>query len=588
MRFDYLSAFPIKVSVMPPKLRSLFEPVGTSPDQFVEVASLQETDPYGNQAEHLHLLMAVVPGENGPIEVLSEAGDGVVEFSVPAGDNYGCSTSVTPTISGHDYIVASWGNGSFYTFNLAEKVWMALGLTPRCVGNDQQRLIFDDLGLPEFSVAEGEVSSSYHWNLKRNVSWRMSNEYLRRYLWLRGARGIRVFYYSTLLPDVPEIREIMGGETHVSLKPTEDIHWYELDIREHNGSLLLQMWASIEAVPPEQCPEQTADGILWPGDDRPMTHERADALVEQEPVYIDDRFLQKYEQSTFYKSTPVHMYGQWYCNPSYLGQWSFTDCQRVGRNLVRVPMRELYKPKPDREILHARSFAIHLSDVAHLDLSEEHVVAKVQRLLEALLRLGEALSALGAEIGVNRSPADLTGFDRAEISSNGWMAYPELSRLAQVAPLALTQQQFLSRCKSLHEFWQRIPDGHLKLLLERAGCPRREIKNLKSLKLLQALLNVIERLNLQEEAVDSFTSEIEPEEWNNRNDAMAPLFLNNDLRIADAHEAVTNCLDSLQQLGFDIANVNDGYGRALDFVMDGVINALNTVANAIEKLLRTV
>ncbi|WP_245471805.1 hypothetical protein [Bradyrhizobium nanningense] len=61
--------------------------------------------------------------------------------------------------------------------------------------------------------------------------------------------------------------------------------------------------------------------------------------------------------------------------------------------------------------------------------------------------------------------------------------------------------------------------------------------------------------------------------------------MNNDLRIADAHEAMEKCLPTLQQLGFDTANVNAGYGRALDFVMDGAINALETVAAAIENLL---
>jgi hypothetical protein len=46
------------------------------------------------------------------------------------------------------------------------------------------------------------------------------------------------------------------------------------------------------------------------------------------------------------------------------------------------------------------------------------------------------------------------------------------------------------------------------------------------------------------------------------------------------------CLATLQLLGFDTANVNAGYGRALDFVMDGVIASLRTVALAIETLLR--
>ncbi|KWU21983.1 hypothetical protein ACOTEO_01120 [Achromobacter xylosoxidans] len=587
MPFDYLAAFPIPAHVIPSRLRELLEPVGLSPSQFVEVASKQECDPHGEQAEHFHLLMAVVPGlDDGPMEVLSETRGGVVEYSVPVGDERGCSANFCPSISGHDYIVAAWGDGSFYTFNLAEKVWMTLGLTPRCVGNDQQRLVYDDLELPEFGVAEGEVSSEYHWSLKRAVSWRMSNEYLRRYLWLRGARGVRVFYYSVLLPDVPEIRAIMDGEPHVFRKPTDGVAWYELDIREHKGRPLLQLWASVEAVMPELCPEQTAEGIQWPGDTQPMTHARADALVGHDLVYLDDRFLQKYEQSVFYDSAPAFVWEQWYCSPSYRGQWAFTECRRIGRNLIQVPMRELYKPKPDREIVHARSFAVDPSDLAHVDLDEEHVVAKVQRLLDVLLRLGDGLSALGATVGLNKSAVELTGFDRAEVAANGWLAYPALSRLAQVAPLNMTQQMFLARCKGLHEVWQRVPNGYLKSLLERAGCPRVAVKELGSLRLLQALLNVIERLNAHEEASDAFASGREPEGWNDRNEAMAPLFLNNDLRIADAHEAVEQCLTTLQRLGFDTANVNAGYGRALDFVLDGVINALGAVAAAIEKLIR--
>lgn len=84
--------------------------------------------------------MAVVPEEgndDGPIEVLSEAGDGVVAFSVPFGEKKAESAQFTPSISGYDYIVAAWGDASFYTFCLAEKVWMTLGLTPRCIVNER-------------------------------------------------------------------------------------------------------------------------------------------------------------------------------------------------------------------------------------------------------------------------------------------------------------------------------------------------------------------------------------------------------------------------------------------------------------------
>jgi hypothetical protein len=105
------------------------------------------------------------------------------------------------------------------------------------------------------------------------------------------------------------------------------------------------------------------------------------------------------------------------------------------------------------------------------------------------------------------------------------------------------------------------------------------------LKLLQALLNIVAQLNVNEDARDAFQSDEEPEGWDQRNAAMAPLFLNNDLRIADAHETMEDCLQTLQDLGFDTANINQGYGRALDFVMDGVIAAFGTVNDEIARLM---
>jgi hypothetical protein len=253
--------------------------------------------------------------------------------------------------------------------------------------------------------------------------------------------------------------------------------------------------------------------------------------------------------------------------------------------LVRVSLRELYKPKPDREILHAHRFALSAGEVAHLDVNEEHVVSKVERLLDQLLRLADNLSELAGLLQIVKPAVDVFDFDRAEIVANGWMAYPQLSRLAQVAPIGMSQQAFLSRCKALHEVWQKIPDGFLKSILEKAGCPRKDIRELGTLRLLQALLNIVQKLNRNEEARDAFQNELEPEGWRDRNAAMAPLFLNNDLRIADAHEAVEAAIATLQKLGFDIAALNQGYGRALDFMFDGTITAFACVNDESERLL---
>ncbi|MGD0764200.1 MAG: hypothetical protein ABR929_13605 [Roseiarcus sp.] len=584
MAIDYLKQFPIAEAQLPRRLRSLLERVGDQPDLRVEVSARYDFDQYGPNREYVHMVMALAP-MNGPedIPLLEEASNGVVSFSKPDVRQQGGLNAFEPSISGLDYVVASWRSGSFYAYNLAEKVWMGLGLSPRCLGGDQQRVIYDDLALPEFGVAEGEISTEYYFSPKRDVSWVMSNEYLRRYLWMRGAFGVRVFFYEALLPDRPELRSLMAGESQVTLKPEGG--WCELDIREFKDSLLIQVWATVKAVTPELCPEQSADGLIWPGVNGPVTHDRADALVELTPVYLDDRFLERYEQSSFFGTTPVNVHGRWHCSPSYQGQWSFTDCVRIGRNLVRVPMRELYKPKPDRDIRHAHAFAVDPALVATLDLQEEHIVAKTQRLLDQLLRLGDNLAALGAAVGLPKPAVEIVKFSTVELRANGWMKYPELSRLAQVAPLAMTEQAFLSRSKSLYELWQRIPNGFLRSLVERAGHPPTKFKDFSSLKLLQALLNIVERLNADGENVNAFAVGAEPDDLNARNAALAPLFVNNELRKADAHDVGGNVLRNLEALGVDIASVNRGYGRALDAVMDGVISAFTQLNEQLARLL---
>ncbi|AOK17108.1 hypothetical protein WT26_14530 [Burkholderia cepacia] len=580
---DYLGNFPFPPAFVPTRLRELLEPIGKDPGTRVEVSNRFEHDPYGPDREYVHMLMAVVADDGDDLPIVSDSNEGTVAFSVPVLGRKGASRDFAPSVDGNEYIVASWGSGSFHTYNLAEKVWMALGLTPRCLGNEAQRLVYDDLELPEFDIAEGEVSGQYYFQASRNISWKMSNEYLRRYLWMRGARGVRVLFYETLLDDRWELREWMGETSHAE-KEAEG-GWCTVSLQEHDGGLLLQVWASVEVVDCELCPEQTADGLVWPGIEGPMTRDIANAMVDATSVYLDDRFLERYEQNRFYKSVPVKVYGHWHCSPSYLGQWAFTDCRRVGRNMIKVSLRELYKPKPDREILHAYAFALGPEEIARRDLEEEHIVGKTERFLEQLLALGDHLSALGAAFGQEKQAVELIGIERAEIEANGWLHYPMLARLAQVSPREMSQQAFLSRCKSIHEIWQRIPDGYLRRILEAAGVPRDEVKGLGSLRLLQLLLNIAENLDANDEALDAFFGGAPPDGRSARNPRLAALFINNDLRIADAHD-VGESLQRLEELGFDTASVNRGYGSALDFIFDGVIAAFAAINEPLRRIIQ--
>ena len=580
---DYLAAFPVPAHLLPERLRLLLEPIDLDPALRVEVSCFTEDVSSEPKNEAVYMLMAVVPDDDQNVAPVLHSDQGQVAFSTPILRDKGSERGFSPSVSGHDYIVASWGNGSFYTYHLAEKVWMALGLTPRCFGNEKQQLVYDDLGLPEFSVAGGEISAQYYFTASRQIQWFMSNEYLRKYLWLRGGRGVRHFFYKAMLQDVPELRSWMNGRKFVELGQPGG--WLEGDIREDRGGLLIQVWATVEAVSCELSPEQSAEGLHWPGITAAVTRTSANDIFNKSNIYLDDRFLERYEQSSFYSTTPVSLHGFWHCSPSYLGQWAFSGCERVGRNLIRVALRELYKGTPDREILHAREHALDPKIVAQHDLGEEHIVSKVDRLLAQLLALGENLSELAVALGIEKSAKDVIGFERSEVKDNGWLHYPQLEKLAQVAPIAMTQQAFLARCKSIHELWQKLPNGFLKQILQLAGVPRTKIADRASLKLLQTLRNILQRLDADEETVDAFKSDQVPENWDERSAELAMLFVVNDLRIADAHDSVGESLQKLQDQGFDLATLHQGYGRALDFVLDGVINSFDAINTPLRRIL---
>lgn len=583
MPIDHLAEFPLKGALLPPRLKALLEPVGLDPEAQVVVAQRYDADAHGPEREYAHYVMAVVPeGKVDGIGILREAGDGLVETSTPDIREKGGLGDWRPSMSDFDYVVAAWGDNSWFAFNLAEAVWMSLGLSPRCMGNETQKLVYDDLRLPEFGIAEGEVTTEFYWTSKRDVRWRMRNDYLRRYLWMRGAWGVRAFYYEAAADDGPELRALMSGEAHQRI----DGKWFDLEIRErHGGGLLIQVAGTVPAVAPQLCEKSSANGIFWPGFEGPMTKDRANALVGVNPVYLDDRFLERYEQNASYDSAPMKVWNRWHCSPSYAGQWSFTECVRVGRNMVQVSMRELYKPKPDREILHAHKYVLRPDQVANLDPDEEPIVGKVARLAEVLVALAENLSWLAASIGLAAPPPDkIFGLSGAEMTANGWLRYPVLSRMGQVAPLDMSEQAFLARCKSIHELWQRLPNGLVRQILLAAGYTRADLKDLGSLKLLQGLLNVLERLNREHETVDAFGAAAEAGGAARRNDRLASLFGAHQLRIADAHETAVDVQAALQALGFDRAGLNEGYGRALDHVFDSVIAAFEVIKSEFSAL----
>lgn len=581
----WLDGFPLPAVDIPDRLRRLVEPVPADPwDAMIEVAVHFQHDHHGPDREDVLMQTSLVPEAEGiDYQTLRLGAYDVVSSSTPFADHKGDLADFAPSIRGRDYIVASWGDNSFFNFYLAEKLWMALGLSARTVGGAHQRLIFDDLRAPVWGVAEGEASNEYEWTSKRQVNWRMRNDYLHRYLWMRGARGVRHFYYSKLLPSTPGVVALLNVEGWCKLK-AEDGR-YEGDIRPHDGGHLLQLWGAAVVLEPVLSHEPTAEGLIWPDDDQPMTSARADALVQLQPVFLKDTFLERYEQDSAFDCHPIEVDGRWHTSPGYRGQWHFTDCVRVGRDTIRIPMRELYKPKPEREILHAFEHVLDAAAAAAVDRTQPHILVRVDRIVRALLDIANGLARLGARLGVAVEADNLFGLSGDHMAANQWRPYPELRRLARVAPRDMSQSAFLTRCKALNELVQRVPVRPLRQLLIRSGCTEAEVANLRSLRLLQALLSLAQELDARGDDWTGFAGLAAEVDWRAPNSTLAVIFQLNDLRNAEAHESFEDVRQSLEAMDFDTALLNDGYGLALDHVFDRCADALEAVGAVLTRVL---
>jgi len=583
---DYINQFPLPMSCVPLTLKSLLSQESIDiPDSKINVTTQFEKNQYKNGYEHLHMLMACVPEKDlQSLKVLPESIEGTVKSSTPICDEVGGIYPIKITVSGYDYVVASWGDGARYSYNLAEKVWMTLGLSPRVVGNDEQKIIYDDLSLPIIGVSEGDVASEFEFNLKRDVYWTMRNDYLRKYLWMTGCYGVRVFFYEAYIDDSSEVRQLINGNNHYN----EIIGngWGELDIREVDGKILLQLWASVVAVSPVLCSEEDIYSLIWPDDSQPITPKQVRDIRSNKYAYLDDRFLEKYEKNKVFNAVPSKVYNHFSSSPSYKGQWAFRDCKRVGRNIIRVPFYELYRAIPDQEVYHAHQYAISEEELVARDSSEEHIVSKVDRLLLQLIELSESLPKLvEAASGETILPSQFSEFERQSYNNEGFKDFPIIQRMAQVAPLDIYQQDFLSRCKTLNEIIVRLKVGTLRRVLRALGARKDEVANLQGLKVLQAILNILEYLNEQLENKDALAGSANMVEWKNENPTIAPLFVNNDLRNSESHESIEDAINFLERIGFDTSTVNSGYGKALDFLLDGVINSIESINRNITDLL---
>ncbi len=235
--------------------------------------------------------------------------------------------------------------------------------------------------------------------------------------------------------------------------------------------------------------------------------------------------------------------------------------------------------------MHIYQYALTQIEVNQFDLSQENIVKKAEKFLLQLCSLTANLTKLDLLLTGNSDTSKFSEFVIDNYEREGFRAFPIFARLYQIAPLNMYEQDFLSRCKTINEILMRLKPGSIKNILVTLGVERKRINDFKTLKLLQILLNIFEKLDDDYESKEALIGYSIDFDVLKPNFKMAPLFINNDLRNAEAHESVGEALELLRRLGFDPSSVSSGYGKALDFLLDKVIESIEMLNNHIENIL---
>lgn len=240
-----------------------------------------------------------------------------------------------------------------------------------------------------------------------------------------------------------------------------------------------------------------------------------------------------------------------------------------------MPYCKIFEGMDVRTIITLSRFAVSKKEV---DAAEdcENIAAKTVRFKDAFLLLGDNLSKLLSILTAQNILAeDIIQMSKKDLEYEGWYSNERLFKMAKVAPLDMSQDDFLSRCKTVNELFNQIPIGPLKKIALSSGINSDDIKNFRSIKLLHGIKNILDYLFSNHLKISDFKDYPEELKWTEENPSTLGLFVLNDLRQIDAHDKSGNPLNEMKKLGFDVSTCRQGYGKALDFMYDTIIDFLD-------------
>jgi hypothetical protein len=462
---------------------------------------------------------------------------------------------------------------------------MTYGLIPRAINGGAVR--WDDPRAPKHDIVTVTEPSVWKFPMGTHAYVSISKEYLQDYLTLRNVALVEIFWEKHWGLVDSEIQARIGDEEAVDLDFSAcRIHLGKA--MDNPNHVFAQIWgarllAKASTLPISADPLDE-EGLSWPGFETSVTNDVARHFGVLDYAFVDDAVLGIYEGHKEFSITPSSG------GVSFGTQWSVGFCKRIGRNLIQLELKKLYEGAPAAVIRDWHKFAVKgPPDSAYPAVRKERNVAqRASEIVCGVVRLGEALSGLSESLGLTIAPEQFVGLRRSALDYSGWWTFPSAEAIGRHIPIRLSVDAFLDRCMSLHKLTvEGLSEGGLRRILVGAAIPKEDLKDLRSLKLLDSIVCLATLVQASGLTFAQNGSDL----WQRLIKDVSPpqpisyLFALNDTRILKAHKSSDREEQlqlKLERFGIGAGEEVGGYGKILDHIYDLLSSELTAASEIIE------
>ena len=490
----------------------------------------------------------------------------------------------------YEPLVLPWSSHHTTVLQLDPGFLMTYGLVPR--PGKAGAVHWDDPQAPRHNIATVSPPSVWDYPLGSHAYVTVAKDALQDYLTLRQMALVQIFWEMRWAAIDADIRAKLGDQEGVNIDFPDRRFQIGRHMVEH-GTIFAQVTgARVLAMPadlPISADPLDKEGLVWPGLRKPVTNAVARTLGLGEYVYVDDSVLADFEGRREFDVHPESG------SVGHGTQWSVGFSARVGRNVVRVEAKKIYEGVPSHITRHWHRYAVAPVPMSAYPaiLDEPNIGTRAKAVVFGVARLGEALARLASEVELpNVEPEEFVGLRRSALEYYGWWKNETTEPTARHVPLGLPVDGFLDRCMSLEKLIiEGLSEGNLRRTLQAMGAPAADIRDWRSLKLLDGIVRLAQLAHATGLSIADDGAEL----WGRLStegtvpaQPIANVFALRDTRLLKAHKASDRSLrlqNELERFGITPGEEAAGYGKILDQIYDRLAAELREATAKIAAVL---